>query len=230
MKKILLFIVYFFALISVCAAQCNEFYTITEGSEWEFENYNGKGKLTGKNHQKVTQFEKTGTGFKAIINSILYNEKGKELRKGDLEYTCNNGIIYIDMRSFIPEEQYKSFGSFEVKVESENLELPSKLVAGQTLKDGMVTVTAINSPFPMKMTVSITDRKVEGKETITTPAGSFDCFKISSKTLVKSQMAITMNLNFTNVEWIAPQAGLVKSESYNKNDKLAGYTVLSKKL
>ena len=40
-------------------AQCNEFYQFAQGNEWEFEMYNAKGKVTGKNHQKVVSLTKT---------------------------------------------------------------------------------------------------------------------------------------------------------------------------
>ncbi|MBX2960924.1 MAG: hypothetical protein KF687_00345 [Cyclobacteriaceae bacterium] len=206
--------------------QCNSFYVIDEGTAWTYENFNPKGKTTGKNEQKVTAFDKTSAGFKATVNSVIYNDKGKKVTEGDLELTCDNGTFIMDMRKFIPEEQQKAFSSYEMKIESENLELPSKLSVGQTLKNGSVTLMAVGSPVPMKITVNITDRKVEAKESITTPAGTFECYKISSKSNTQMQMGINMSLNFSGTEWIAEKVGMVKSESFDKNGKLAGYTLL----
>lgn len=220
------------ALVSISIigvnAQCNEYYTLTSGSEWQYEHYNPKGKLSGKNHQKVTAFTKTSDGFDATVNSVMFDEKGKELMKGDLEFKCDKGTMIIDMRKFISQEQLKAFSSYEMTVESENLEIPSSLSVGQSLKDGSVTITASGGPFPMKMTVMISDRKVEAKEPVTTPAGTFDCLKITSKTTMQNQMGMTMTTEFSSVEWIAPKVGVVKSESYNKNGKSNGYILLSK--
>lgn len=207
-------------------AQCNSFYVIDGGSEWTFENFNPKGKTTGKNEQKVTAFEKTASGYKATVASTLWNEKGKKVTEGELELICDNGTFIMDMRKFIPEEQQKAFSSYEMKIESENLELPSKLSVGQTLKNGSVNLSAVGSPIPMKITVNITDRKVEAKESITTPAGTFECYKISSKSNTQMQMGINMSLNFSGTEWIAEKVGMVKSESFDKNGKSAGYTLL----
>ncbi|WKZ59909.1 MAG: hypothetical protein QY309_00185 [Cyclobacteriaceae bacterium] len=225
MKKtaILLFALF---CTSFAFAQCNSFYVIDEGTAWTYENYNPKGKPSGKNEQKVTAFDKTATGYKATVASTLWNEKGKKVTEGELELICDNGTFIMDMRKFIPEEQQKAFSSYEMKIESENLELPSKLSVGQTLKNGSVTLSAVGSPVPMKITVNITDRKVEAKESITTPAGTFDCYKISSKSNTQMQMGINMSLNFSGTEWIAEKVGMVKSESYDKNGKLAGYTLL----
>lgn len=224
MKTFLLICVTLFT--HVANAQCNNFFPINNGSEWTFENYNAKGKPIGKNNQKVSAFTVAGSGFTATINSISYNEKGKELTKGDLTVSCENGIITMDMRKFIPEEQYKAFGSAEVKVEAENLQFPPTLTVGQSLPDGSITVSAVGNQIPITMFVTISDRTVEGKETITTPAGTFDCYKINSSMHLKNQMGITLNFDFSTIEWLAPNGGTIKSESYNKSGKLVGSTVL----
>jgi hypothetical protein len=229
MNKVIVAVIAFLALTPALFAQCNQFYQLDNGSYWEMENYNGKGKLASKNQQKVTSYNSTGSGFNATINSTTFNEKGKELMKGDLVMKCEGGTIYIDMRNFINEDQMKALGNYELKVESDNLEIPSSLSAGQSLKDGTITLTATNAPMPMKMTVNIHDRKVEGKESITTPAGTFECFKISSKATFKNQMGINMTFEFSSIDWLAPKVGLVKTESYNKNGKLNGSTLLTKR-
>jgi hypothetical protein len=217
-----------FVLGTTCVfAQCNEFYQLEEGRAWEMESYNAKGKLSGKNIQKVTAYSSTANSFTSTIHSTMFNEKGKELTQGDLLVSCNNGTILIDMRNFVNEEQMKAFQSYEMKMESDNLELPEKLSVGQSLKDGSMTLTASNSPIPMFMTVTVTDRKVIAKETLTTPAGTFDCFKISSNSTFKTKMGIGMTANFSTFEWIAPKVAVVKTESY-KNNKLQGYTLLTK--
>lgn len=208
-------------------AQCNEFYQFTQGSEWEYQSLNAKGKVTGKNHQKVNSLEKTSNGFTAIVNSIFYDDKGKETMKGDLTYKCENNVMYIDMKNFISDEQLQAFKNYEMKVESENLEMPSSLSMGQTLKDGSVTVEAVGSGLPMTMTVNITDRKVAGKETITTPSGTYECYKITSNMTMQTQMGIKMNVNMSAIDWIALKVGTVKSESYNKSGKLMGTTLLA---
>jgi hypothetical protein len=147
--------------------------------------------------------------------------------KGDLGYKCEDKIIYIDMRNFISEEQLQAFKNYEMKVESENLELPSSLSVGQSLKDGTVNVTAVGSGIPIALNVKISDRKVAGKETITTPAGTYECYKVTSNIATQTQMGVKMNMNFSSIDWIAVKVGTVKSESYNKSGKLMGYTILT---
>jgi len=61
--------------------------------------------------------------------------------------------------------------------------------------------------------VEIKNRKIEGKESITTPAGTWDCFKITyhSKVVVKIGIGIPINANVT--EWYASGFGVVKTEA-----------------
>lgn len=212
---------------NIAHGQCNEFYQFNEGDQWEMATFNAKDKPTGKTQQNVKSLEKTGNGYNAIVTSMHYDEKGKELMRSDLEFKCTDGTIYIDMRNFIPQEQLKAFQSYEMKAEAENLEMPSSLSAGQSLKDGSITITTIGAPLPMKMTVKITDRKVEAKESITTPAGTFSCYKISSNMNVESQFGVKISLTMSSVDWISTKVGSVRSESYNKNGKLIGYTILT---
>ncbi len=224
--KNLLLIVLLSASSFAVQSQCNEYFPIKDGAEWTYENFNAKGKTTGKNAQKVTEYAQVGEGFTATIQSTMFNDKDKEINKADLQISCANGVITMDMRKFIPEDQFKAFGSSEVKIDSKNLEFPSALSVGQKLKEGTITVTAVGSQIPMNMVVTISDRVVEAKETITSPAGTFECFKIKGKTHVKNQMGITINLEFGSIEWLAPKVGTIKSESYNKNGKLIGSTLL----
>ena len=207
-------------------AQCNEYYQLSEGSEWEMESYDAKGKLTGKNTQKVTHFDGHADSFTATVHSVIFDKKGKEVMQGDLEFKCEKGTMVVDMRNFINEEQMKMFQAYELQVEADNLEVPSNLSVGQSLKDGSVTMKANNSPIPMNMSVAITERKVVAKETVTTPAGTFECYKITSKSTVNTKMGMGMTFDFTTIEWLAPKVAVVKSESYKKG-KLQAYTLLT---
>ena len=229
MKKSFLLLfssLFFFSIQSY--AQCNVYYPLHEGLVWEYENYNAKGKLQGRQRQQVKQFETTADGFKAIVAFDLKDEKGKDVMDGELEMECKDGVFYFDMRKFIPAEQLKALGDTEVQVESENLEYPSSLSPGQSLKDGGVTMTAVGSAIPMKITMDIIDRKVEAVESLATPAGTFETYKITSKSIMKNQMGISMTFEYENVEWLAKEVGVVKSESFRKG-KSNGYTLLVKR-
>jgi len=75
----------------------------------------------------------------------------------------------------------------------------------------------------MNMTISITNRKVEAVENVTTPAGTFECYKISYDIATK----MMINVKMKGTEWYAKNVGLVKSESYNNDGKLMGSNLLT---
>jgi hypothetical protein len=129
------------------------------------------------------------------------------------------------MRSMMSEDQMKSFQNMEVKITGDMLDIPSNPIAGQKLKDGTLNIALSSEGGPafMNTTITITNRKVEGIETITTPAGTFECVKISYD--VETKMLFTIHTHA--VEWYAKNTGMVRSENYNSKGKLDGYTVLT---
>lgn len=75
----------------------------------------------------------------------------------------------------------------------------------------------------MKMNVMMTDRKITGKESITTPAGTFDCYILTYK--MDTKMAL--NISTSGKQWLAPKVGIVRDEVYNKSGKLTSYSELT---
>jgi hypothetical protein len=74
----------------------------------------------------------------------------------------------------------------------------------------------------MTMVVKVYDRKVEAVEDVTTPAGTFSCYKLSYTVESKTMFTIIAK----STDWIAKRVGVVRSESFDKNGKLTGYMVL----
>jgi hypothetical protein len=70
----------------------------------------------------------------------------------------------------------------------------------------------------------ITNRKVEAKESVTVPAGTFDCFKISYNSEIKIGF---VKKNYRYITWYAPEVGAVKSEFYSAKGKLEGYSEMT---
>lgn len=223
MKTLIIFSFIVLPLLSY--SQCNDYFPYKDGNEWTYESFDKKGKTQGSQTQKVTKYESSDDGYKAIIQLESFDKKGKELTSGELEMICSDGVFYFDMKNFVPNEQMQAMGSYEMEVESDNLSYPSDLSAGKALEDGSITIKAKGSPIPIKITVNIVERKVVGVESINTAAGSFDAVKITSKSVVKNQMGINMTFEFGQVEWISKEVGMVKSETY-RNDKLSGYMEL----
>jgi len=220
--RTLLFTVLALFLCLNASAQCNPYYDIKKGMEWEMTSYNAKDKLEGRNVTTVKKFETTSNGWDAIMSIKAYDKKDElVLEQDDVEMTCADGVIDLNMERFIPKESLEAFKDMNMQMEVDNAEIPENLEVGMELDDGSVTITG---NIPMTMKTTITDRKVVAREEIETPAGKFDCFKITYNIEMKMGMKRTMK----GVEWIAKNVGVVRSESYNGRDKLMGYSLLTK--
>ena len=222
MKRIFLIAaVLFFNLGSY--AQCNHYFNVKEGTNWTLSNYDAKGKLQSKTIQKVSAYKETSNGFEATFNITSVDKKGEQTMLGSSTIVCDNGIIYFDMNDMFPKEQLQAMESFEMTVDGTNLELPANLKVGQELKDAEVNLHIDASPMQMNFKINITERKVLAEEHLNTPAGEFDCFKITQKVFMKT----IGKMETSSIEWYAKGVGMVKSESYNKKGKMMGYSLLT---
>jgi len=75
----------------------------------------------------------------------------------------------------------------------------------------------------MTMTINISNRKVEAVESLTTPAGTFECYKISYDVATK----MMVNVKSKGVEWYTAGIGMIKSETYSSDGKLLGSNILT---
>ncbi len=224
MKKIIVLVLISSFLISSSAfAQCNTYYNFKEGSKWELETFNKKGSKTGIVKYFIKDYTALNNGYKAVVNMIITNKKGKQTRDGNFAARCKNGMTYFDMEQFIPEESLKAFGNMKLTVTGEELEWPGTLSTGMRLKDGHIEVKG-DQGFPLNLKMDIVDRKVVGKEKITTPAGTFDCYKITYKMKMKTIISIELGVT----QWMAKGIGTIKAENYNKSGKMIAYSVISK--
>lgn len=226
MKKIILtslsFILSF--TLTVNAQDCFK-YLPGAGTSLETKHYDAKDKETGVSTLTILKRSHVDGGEKLDVRMESTSQETDSVFTTEYSYLCKNGKLYVDMSSYLGSK-LDAYKGMQIEVDAENLELPTNPKAGQELPGGTVVASITNNGMPMgKVSVLIKDRKVEKLETIKTPAGSFDCFKIVQKTETK---ILFMKVKGSSAEWISEGAGVVKSESYNKKGKLVSYSVLSK--
>lgn len=206
------------------AQDCVAYIPHEEGTKLEITSYDKKGNVTSVATQEITKVEIVGNTTTFVVHQKVTDVNGEEPIEGDLTFKCVDNVFYVDMSSFMSNEQMESFEGMDMEVEMDEIDIPSNYTPGQQLKDGKITMKLVgDSPIPMNFTVEVVNRKVEGKEKITTSAGTFDCIKISQDIISKMGFTIRMN----SVEWYAEGIGAVKTETYKK-DKLIGSTELTK--
>jgi len=222
MKKLLFFA---FLLMSAMAysQSCNYYFNLPEGSKLVYHHFDKKDKLSSITDYKIMSIKKTGDAMLAEINTIVKDDKGEVISDGDISFTCQNGNMLIDMNNYLNQEMMEAYESMDVSIEGDKLGVPAGLKVGDKLDDGSISVKVSSAGMNIaNMTVQIQNRIVETKEEVETPAGTFSCYKISSDINTKMMFEI----NTRTVEWYSPEVGMVKSETYDKKDKLSGKTVL----
>jgi hypothetical protein len=206
------------------AQDCPLYYPDALNSQLEYQQFDKKGKLSGSSIQKVTDFKKTGNGYEVRVTAESFDAKSKSLGTMDLAARCDGGIFYIDMKNLVGAQSMEAYKDMEMQVEGGNLELPANMKAGDVLKNGDMKIAFASGGMTiMNMTFNVSNRKVDAVESITTPAGTFECYKISYDVAAK----MMINVKTKGVEWYSQGVGLVKSESYSTDGKLLGSNVLA---
>lgn len=182
--------------------------------------YNEKDKLQSLSKSKVIEIE----GNTIKIESEVFDEKEKPVMKSDYTVACKNGEFVMDLSNYLKGVNMDAYKDMDVKVETEDMHMPANLKVGDVLDDGQMTIKVSNQGFPiMTMMVKVYNRKVEGMESVTTPAGTFECAKITYD--IDSKVGFSISAK--GVEWVTKNVGVVRSESYNSKGKMQGYTVLA---
>lgn len=217
-----------------CQAQttCADYQLLRENATYELLSYNHKDKPTGRMTYHVKEVDRSGDKVQATIHSQVYDDKGKLATEGDFKIGCEGGSIWMDMNSLMSQGQMGAQQNMEMTMQGDRMLYPSNLQAGQKLEDGTMTMEMKdkgNSQSMMTMVMKVTDRTVEGKESIKVPAGTYDSYKIRYNTEMENRaMGMKMpGMRMETVEYFVPEVGVVRSEAY-RNGKLQSYTVLSK--
>jgi hypothetical protein len=156
----------------------------------------------------------------------------KRIMNRKYNYKCDGRNIYFDVASAMPGSTATDRNThFEASV----MEYPIAITAGQTLPDATGTMRMEKNGKTTTMKYHYKDRKVEAKEKVTTPAGSWDCYKITNRVDVevdfpgmsdkakKMMETMTNQMKSTGITWFSPDLGIVKMELY-QNGKLVSKT------
>lgn len=214
-----IYLISFLTLLFNCAlAQCNPYFDYAEGVTFETVSYDSKGKVEMRFIRTIKSMKQTDTGWTGIMHALIYDGKGKESLNKDIKIECVNGTMSEDMSRYLPAEVASSD---KITITSKNLEYPANLTTSSVLPEASLK---IETPI-LDMLIEIKNRKVIGKSTVTTKSGTYECIKVQCTIRVK---ALLTNKETTEIEYIAKDLGVVKSESLDKKGKVESYSELVK--
>lgn len=214
-----------------CLAQDCMGMTLKTGMGYEIINYNAKDKPTGKMTYQITNVSRQGTSTVVDVSVLMQDEKGKQQPPYTVHYTCTGNELVADMSGMIQSMQNTGLKDMEMRMKANKLVYPGILSVGQKLADGQLEAEMVSKGSTMmEMTMRMSNRQVESKDAVTTPAGTFDAYKVSSDMSFENRvMGMPIRTSMRTVSYRAVnQLFDVRTETYNKNGKLMGYSLLSK--
>ncbi len=211
MKNLLLIILLLATSVSF-SQTCKTYYFLQNNKTIEMTIYNKKGEVNGKQVYMVSNVQTSGNNVTATLNSEMFDKNGKSMVKAVNEIKCTDGVMMMDMKMNMPQTQQTT----DVNATASNvyIEYPPNMKEGDNLKDAIMQIVVDNKGMKQTMDMQVINRKVQGKESITTTAGTWDCYKITNTTKMKIKtMGIGIPVNTDVTEWFAPGFGVVKSET-----------------
>jgi len=229
MKKLLIYSILLTSALfinqNLKSQDCDFYFPLDKGSKIETTDYDKKGKVTGVG--TATILESTNSiGSQSVKVAAEYKAAGSDsIFKTEYSVKCENGQYYVNMNSFLDKNALSGYQNMDITVDAEQMTMPANLTAGQVLGNGRVTAKIASSGINlMTLNTLITNRKVDGFESVTTPAGTFDCVKISYDMEVK----VMFKVNMKCTQWYAKNVGAVKTETYDKKGKLETSSMITK--
>ncbi len=224
-----IFISLFVSLLSLTFVKaqgvCSTYYAMGQGTNFQLTQFDGKNneKVLAVTNYKVIESTTTLDGQKATILTEIVDKKGEVTATSEYEIICENDVVSIDFKSLMGPDVFAQFPEMDMEVSGTALELPNSLSAGQSLPDADLLAVVNMTPIKMRLTFIMTNRKVAGEETITTPAGTFDCIVLTYDYESKFGVKVTG----TAKQYLAKGIGVVLQIDYNKKGKEVSRTVLT---
>ncbi|WP_428657385.1 hypothetical protein [Runella sp.] len=203
--------------------------SVKSGMGYEMATYNGKDKLTGKILYNIKEVNTENGATVMSIEMQSFDAKDKLQTTNAYKCSCKGNELMVDMTSMLAGQENPLFKDAQMTFSSTDLIYSDSYTVGAALKDaslkGQGTMGGgMNLTYEMLMS----NRKVAGQETITTPAGTFNAFKITSDMKVSTKTIMNISFDFQAVSFRAPNVLWdVRSETYRK-DKLMAYSILTK--
>lgn len=215
-----------FMMSSVVTAQdCTMYFPDKIGTVREIKFFDQRDRLTTITKQEIVDKTVSDNNTSVKVRSTSYDKDENEVYTGELEIICEDGVFRFDLRDYLDPNTLASYEEMGIEITADNLIYPAAMSDVDILPDGelnMVVKSGNTTIITIGLTIS--NRTFEGIEDITTDAGTFTCYKISYDVSTKAGFITTSS---SAIEWIAPEVGLVRNETFNRRGRLNGYSVLT---
>ncbi len=202
---------------------CNSYFALEEGVTSQITSYDKKNKPVAVVDYQINDVRNKNGEKIAKITSTVKDENGELVATSKYDVTCKDNKISIDFKSMMSPQIVEQYKDMDLEITGNNIEIPNTLSVGDKLPDSNMEMIMKMAGMNMKMNVAMKDRSVTGKESITTPAGTFDCVIIT----YTSEFKMGLTKNGTTKQWLCKGVVMVKQEDYNDNGKLTSSSLLT---
>lgn len=230
MNKSLLFLFLITIASAGLAQDCNLFIPLIENKGMQYQSFNRRDRLEGTQDVMIKTVTRHGDHTEALISTKYYDSRERFQHEAEYTIRCKGDELIIDIQSMLDQAMLAGFKDMEITMTTVDISLPSRMEPGDLLPEARVEMTVRSAGTTISEITFITrNRKVEAIETITTPAGTFECYKISYEAFTETRtMGIPFRVTAKGFEYYAQGIGNVRSEFYDDRDRLQSYQVLSR--
>lgn len=217
-KCILLSVIFLVSFNSFIISQECTFYFPTQlETVLEYGQFDARGSLNSVVRKKVIKSENTTDGYLVHVHKEVFDNEDSLVFEDNVEVKCIDGEFFVDMSCYYHHLQLDQYAGKEIVTESDTLTIPNDPKPGMLPSFVTSRVSILEDGIPVKnMVVNVYFRVVQGYEDVVTPAGTFNCLKISYEV----ETIVDHKVKSKGVEWFSKEAGLVKRETFELNGKL----------
>lgn len=200
-------------------AGCDKLILFHKGAIIEGTSYDAAGKETSKQTTTVTDVKDEG-GVLTATSASQMNSSATGGKTMNLVYKCDGNNLFMDISSMLQNFE----GLNHLKGGIKPIQFPINISVGQKLPDASYTIAMDKGPVKMDITATYKNRIVAAKEKITTKAGSWDCYKVTTDIesdvqgldaeTKKIMDAVKEKMKMSMTMWYNPELGIVRMEMY----------------
>lgn len=183
-----------------------------EDSVLEYVRTTAEGDVKWYHTMRIDDVKQEGDLTRIDYTSHILNHKRKPYygdEPAQLQATVNKGTVTLDVAESVAAV-FRTMLPSNAKISSSGGEssLPSDMSLGDVLPDVHASVKALG----LTMKITVTERKALRYETITTPAGTFDCIVVRER---KVEKGMGRNRHTVADTWYARGIGMVRHDTYS---------------
>lgn len=210
------------AALAIRAQDCVTYFPLAVGSVFEIQTFNKKNKLIAFARHTVMHDSLVKHTVQVLVRKEMWDER-RQVYLGYNSYMayCHDGTLLYDTRFLLTEKDKNVMNRDPTTITFDILDVPSSFVNGQKLQEGALKLKI----GTVRVKTEMLNRQADGMETITIPAGTFECIKISYDAYYHYGISKVKKLRVQ--EWYSAGVGLVASKTFNSKGELQKYSQLS---